>query len=153
VNPRRRAIRGGVRATKFSLVGAINAAVDVTVLNALIWIYPPEENFQLVIYNGAALVAANLNSYFLNTRWTFRERAEHTVEQKVMFAVLAGINIAVASGVFWLMVRVVFQATDFALFLEANAAKAISMVVASTLSFFIMRYVVFKRTRLFNRWI
>ena len=126
--------------------------MDLLVLNLLLWVFPPTENLQLVLYNLAALVAANLNSYLLNTRWTFRERARHNIEQKVMFAAQAVVNVAVATGVFWLMVRVVFEATDLPIFLEANAAKAISMVVASTLSFFIMRYVVFKQDRRFNRW-
>ncbi|WP_165874248.1 GtrA family protein [Rubrobacter taiwanensis] len=149
---RRRAVRGGIRYSKFSAVGAVNTAVDVGVLNLLIWLFPAEENLRLVVYNLVALVAANLNSYLLNSRWTFRERARGDLRQKVLFAAQAVVNVGVATALFWLMVRVLFGATALPPVLEANIAKAVSMVGASTLSFFIMRYVVF-RGRKPGRWL
>ena len=64
--------RGGVRFSKFTIVGLSNAAVDIGTLNLFLWLAPTRDPSVLALYNGVALVLANLNSYFWNTRWTFR---------------------------------------------------------------------------------
>ncbi|MBA2782234.1 MAG: GtrA family protein [Rubrobacteraceae bacterium] len=63
---------GGKRFSKFSIVGLSNAAIDIGVLNLFLWLEPTRDVTLLVIYNGVALVLANLNSYAWNTLWTFR---------------------------------------------------------------------------------
>jgi hypothetical protein len=77
---------GSKRFSKFSVVGLSNAVIDIGVLNLFLWLEPTREVSLLVLYNGVALVLANLNSYFWNTLWTFRGRAEHDVWQIVLFA-------------------------------------------------------------------
>lgn len=140
---RGRIVSGGIRFSKFSVVGAANAVVDFAVLNLLLWLYPTGDPWQIVIYNLAALVAANLNSYVGNSLWTFRGSAERTRRETLLFVLQAGLNIAVSTGVFWLSVRIVLSYLDLPLYLGENIAKAVSVVTASTMSFFIMRYLVF----------
>ena len=55
-----------------------------------------------------------------------------------------------SNGLFWVLVRPVLIYTDVPTYLAGNVAKIISIVVASTISFFIMRYVVFSRKRWFG---
>ena len=57
----------GKRFSKFSVVGLSNAAIDIGVLNLFLWLEPTREVTLLVLYNGVALVLANLNSYIWNT--------------------------------------------------------------------------------------
>lgn len=142
--------RGSIRFSKFSAVGVMNAAVDILTLNLFLWFAPTRDPSVLVIYNGVALVLANANSYVWNTRWTFRGRAKSGARQRVLFGVQALINITVSNTLFWVLVRPVLIYTDVPAYLAGNVAKIISVVVASVLSFFMMRYLVFSRRRRFG---
>ena len=140
---------GGKRFSKFSLVGLSNAAIDIGALNLFLWLEPRREVPLLVLYNGVALVLANLNSYIWNTLWTFRGRAEHDLRQILLFALQVLVNIGISNGLFWALVHPIIAYTEVPTYLAGNVAKVISVTVASTISFFIMRYVVFSRRRWF----
>lgn len=138
--------KGGVRFSKFTLVGLANAVVDVGTLNLFIWLAPTRDPSLLALYNGVALVLANLNSYFWNTRWTFRGRAQRRdPRQRLLFTLQALFNICISNGLFFLLIRPVLIYTDIPAYLAGNVAKLISVIVASTISFFLLRYVVFSR--------
>ena len=141
---------GGVRFSKFSLVGLSNAVVDIGVLNLFLWLQPTRETFVLVLYNGVALVLANVNSYIGNTLWTFRGRAEHDLRQTSLFVLQALLNVGISTGIFWALIHPLLVDTEIPAYLVGNVAKIISVVVASTISFFILRYVVFSRKRWFK---
>ena len=141
---------GGKRFSKFSIVGLSNAALDIGILNLFLWLEPTREVTLLVIYNGIALVVANLNSYAWNTLWTFRGRAEHDLRQIVLFGLQALVNIGISNGLFWALIRPVIVYTEVPTYLAGNVAKIISVTVASTISFFIMRFVIFSRRRWFG---
>jgi putative flippase GtrA len=141
---------GGKRFSKFSIVGLSNAALDIGILNLFLWLEPTREVTLLVIYNGIALVVANLNSYAWNTLWTFRGRAEHDLRQIVLFGLQVLVNIGISNGLFWALIRPVIVYTEVPTYLAGNVAKIISVTVASTISFFIMRFVIFSRRRWFG---
>jgi putative flippase GtrA len=141
---------GGKRFSKFSIVGLTNAAIDIGVLNLFLWLEPTREVSTLVLYNGIALVLANVNSYLWNTLWTFRGRAEHDLRQIVLFGLQVLVNIGISSGLFWALIHPIIVYTEVPTYLAGNVAKIISVTVASTISFFIMRYVVFSRRRWFK---
>ena len=141
---------GGVRFSKFSLVGLSNAVVDIGVLNLFLWLQPTRETSVLVLYNGVALVLANVNSYIGNTLWTFRGRSEHGLRQGTLFLLQALINIGISNTLFWALIRPLIVDADLPAYLAGNVAKIISVAVASLISFFILRYVVFSRKRWFN---
>lgn len=142
--------KGGLRFSKFTVVGMTNAAVDIGVLNLFLWLQPTRNPWELAIYNGIALILANANSYVWNTQWTFRGRAEGSMRQRTLFALQALVNIGVSNGLFWALIRPLLTETEVPAYLVGNVAKVISVVVASTLSFFIMRYLVFSRRRWFG---
>ncbi|HEX2740906.1 MAG TPA: GtrA family protein [Rubrobacter sp.] len=142
--------RGGKRFSKFTIVGLSNSVIDIGVLNLFLWLQPTREVYLLVIYNAIALVLANLNSYVWNTLWTFRSRAEHDLRQIVLFALQVLVNVVVSSGLFWALIHPIIVYTEVPTYLAGNVAKIISVTVASTISFFIMRYVVFSRKRWFK---
>jgi len=150
VRKRDRLKKGGLRFSKFTVVGMTNAAVDIGVLNLFLWLQPTRNPWELAIYNGIALVLANANSYVWNTQWTFRGRAEGSMRQRTLFALQALVNIGVSNGLFWALIRPLLTETEVPAYLVGNVAKVISVVVASTLSFFIMRYLVFSRRRWFG---
>ena len=133
--------------TRFCVVGAINALVDFGVLNLLSWSWPAAHAVQLVLYNTLALVLANANSYLFNTLWTFKEQTRHeSPRQRATFVAQAVLNVGVNNGLFWLTAGLLAD-TALSVAVAQNLAKAISTVAASTLSFLLMRYVVFGSRR------
>ena len=74
-----------VKYAQFSAVGISNMLVDVGALNLLLLVGPTRSPELLVLYNVAALVLANANSYVWNTLWTFKEQAKHDAMQVGMF--------------------------------------------------------------------
>ena len=144
--------KGGVRFSKFTVVGFSNAVVDIGTLNLFLWFASTRDPSVLALYNGVALVLANINSYFWNTRWTFRHRARRRdARQRLLFTLQALFNICVSNGLFYVLVHPVLIYTDVPAYLAGNVAKLISVAVASTLSFFVLRYLVFSRKRRFGR--
>ena len=143
--------RGSIRFSKFTVVGLSNAVVDIGTLNLFLLFLPTRDPSVLALYNGIALVLANLNSYVWNTRWTFRGRAKRRdLRQRVLFTLQALVNISVSNGIFFVLVHPILVYTEVPAYLAGNVAKIISVTVASTLSFFIMRYVIFSRKRRFG---
>jgi putative flippase GtrA len=141
---------GGKRFSKFTVVGFSNFVVDIGILNLFLWLLPTREAYLLVLYNGVAIAAANANSYVWNARWTFRGRVESGPRQGVLFVLQALFGIAVGSAIFWAVIRFLLAHTDLPAYVAGNIAKVASVVVASTISFFLMRYLVFSRKRWFN---
>ncbi len=120
-------------------------------MNLFLWLAPTREPYLLTFYNGVAILAANANSYVWNTLWTFRGRAEHDLRQGVLFALQALVNIGVSNSLFWVLIHPLIVNTEIPTYLVGNVAKLASVLVASTISFFILRYVVFSRKRWFKR--
>ena len=133
------------RFSKFSVVGLINAVVDLAVLNLLLWAYPTEQPWQFVLYNLVALVLANVNSYVLNSLWTFRGQAHPGLKQGGLFALQALAGVLVSSALFWILIHYALNSTGLSPVVAGNAAKVISTSITSTLSYFVQRHLVFPR--------
>jgi putative flippase GtrA len=130
---------------EFSVVGVGNAIVDLGVLNLLLWLWPTADPSMLALYNTVAILMANANSYIWNTVWTFRSQAQRTdlLQIRIGFAAQALLNIGVNNGLFWAVVGWL-AATPLPVVVDQNIAKVISTVVASALSFLVLRHVVLK---------
>jgi putative flippase GtrA len=134
----------GKKYAQFSAVGFSNMLVDVGVLNLFLLLAPTGSPEVLVLYNVAALVLANANSYLWNTLWTFREQARHDAKQVGMFTAQGLLNVAVGSAFLWAAARGLAAYTDLSPWVSGNVAKAFSTVTASTVSFIFLRLFVFR---------
>lgn len=131
---------------RFSLVGLLNALVDVGVLGLLVLAAPAESPERLVLYNLAAITLANINSYAFNSLWTFGGRARRDWREAAMFVGQAGLNIGVGSLSLWLAAAWIQTHVDLSSLAATNLSKAVSMLVASAFSYALLRFVVFNRT-------
>jgi putative flippase GtrA len=136
--------RTGVKYARFSAVGLSNMLVDFGALNLLLFLSPTRSPELLVLYNAAALIGANANSYLWNTLWTFRHQARHDAKQVSLFTAQGLLNIALGSAILWLAAHGLRAYTELPPWLSANLAKAISMVSASSVSFLFLRFFVFR---------
>ena len=73
-----------------------------------------------------------------------RRAADSAVRVEVL------VNIGISSGLFCALIHPIIVYTEVPAYLAGNVAKIISVTVASTISFFIKRYVVISRRRWFN---
>lgn len=146
-SPRESGKQTGVKYAQFSLVGGSNALVDLGVLNLLLLVWPTRSPEILVVFNVAALVLTNVNSYLWNTLWTFRHQARHDAWQVGLFTAQGVLNVAVGGLVLWLVARLLVAHTTLSPMIGGNVAKVVSMVVASTLSFLFLRFFVFRKTK------
>ena len=140
----------GTRISRFAVVGAMNAGVDLAVFNLLLFLFPDPSPTMLVVYNTCAVVAALTNSYLWNRHWTFRERRPRAPgrpwRQRLLFALQGGVNIAVNdAAVVGLSVLISWFGVQSAL--AANSAKVIAMLVASSISYWLLHRFVFVRKR------
>jgi putative flippase GtrA len=137
----------GVKYAQFSLIGGSNALVDLGVLNLLLLVWPTRSSEILVVFNIAALALTNANSYLWNTLWTFRHQARHDARQVGLFTAQGVLNVSVGALLLWLLAHWLVAHTDLSPLAGGNVAKVVSMAGASTLSFVLLRYFVFRKSK------
>jgi len=74
------------RFAKFSIVGSLNFLVDIAVLNILSYITGFNKGIFAAIFSAVSFLIANVNSYYLNRKWTFRNN-EKKSRYKVFLAI------------------------------------------------------------------
>lgn len=90
---------------RFAVVGVVNTAVDLAVLNTLIAVsHRGRSGLLYSLYKAVSFLAAVVNSYWLNSRWTFRyspsENTPMRVGRFISVSVLGlVINVGIASWV------------------------------------------------------
>ena len=89
--------------SRFFVVGVINAAIFLGVLNLLTWISGIYSGLLLVWFNCVAFILALLNSYFLNKKWTFGDRAGHENIVVARFVVVTVIGLVINTAVLYIM--------------------------------------------------
>lgn len=134
-----------IQSIRFSLIGIFNALIDVGVLNLMLFLHPPRYDLQLLGYNTLAVIAALVNSYILNAKWTFRTHANLNRREILLFIAQAVVNILV-NNILLLVALNLLQGFDLLPgWIDHNAAKTVAMIGSSTASFFMMRGIVFRR--------
>ncbi|GCE31707.1 hypothetical protein KDA_71910 [Dictyobacter alpinus] len=131
---------------RFSLVGITNSAIDILVLNLLLWLAPPPTLSVLLTYNISAYILGALNSFFWNKYWTFRQK-KHVViyGELIRFSVVTLISVCVNSGIVWSSI-VVLQPFIKNQFLLTNSAKIAAVIGTSIVSYIGMRLWVFEHS-------
>ncbi len=132
---------------QFVAVGLSNAFIDLGVFNGLYFIDPTRNVNQLVLYNTLAVMAAILNSYIWNSRWTFRNTLKtsgrQALKQRSLFVIQSLINIAVNDAILWLIAPWISQTHAIPHVMANNIAKLVAMFLASLSSFLMMKLFVF----------
>jgi putative flippase GtrA len=132
--------------TRFSLIGAMNGALDFIVLNLLLQFWRHTNTWDLILVNSLAYSVAVLNSYIWNARLTFKRESTFNTREKTFFAAQAFVSLLIGNGVF-LLFSYLLGFSTLPLWLVQNGAKGISMALSSLCSFFFMKIYVFKGKR------
>ena len=93
----------GSRLVRFALVGVANTAIDFAVFGALYYLM----SVHLLLANSLSYGAGLVNSFVMNSRWTFRDPArQQRGTRAVRFAAFNLIGLAIANAVIWLLALV-----------------------------------------------
>ena len=131
-----------MRIIRFGLVGGFNTLVDYGILNLLVWVFAIQSTAALAVANAGAFFAANLNSYFWNKRWTFKDSRDGTVGQYALFLGVSLVGLLVNSGLIYGVMQSGILA-DGEFILRANFAKAIATVGSMAWNYVAYHYLVF----------
>ncbi|HET7577981.1 MAG TPA: GtrA family protein [Bacillales bacterium] len=129
---------------KFNVISFGNWIIDFGLLNLLLWLWPTTNGFQLLVYNSIAYVGAVANSYFWNSRITFKQQSKRGYREKALFALQAGVSFIINNLVFLLGVKGLSMFLS-SMWLVDNVAKELSVFCSSTASFFFMKWFVFRK--------
>ncbi len=91
--------------SSFGLVGLLNTAINFGILNALMLLTHRQQSFWLIVFNGCAFMGGVVNSYLLNTHYTFRTHHKRSLWDARLFARFLGATLsglAINTAVIWL---------------------------------------------------
>ncbi|KUP08168.1 hypothetical protein Q73_07350 [Bacillus coahuilensis m2-6] len=128
----------------FTMIAVINAGIDLGTFNLLLILFPSTDNAWLVTYNTIAYILAVCNSYYWNSRLTFKYNANRQREWKQMisFTTQALVSLIISNVVFILSVELLYY-TILPNWMIHNLSKFLSMGLSSLASFFFMKFYVF----------
>jgi len=128
--------------TRFSLVGVANTGIDFLVTNLLFLAFRPDSMAGLTLISLLACLVAATNSYLVNSRWTFTDRANQD-GQIGRFVVFAGLGMVVNTAVFLFLVRYLPLLLTLDPVSNLNVAKLGGVVCALAVTFLGYRFGVF----------
>lgn len=129
---------------RFLVVGVSNSFIDLGLLNVLVALAPPHDQVLFAAENSVAVACALINSYIWNARWTFLGQATGEPRQRVLFFAQAVANLLLNNVVLLAVMALLPAGQGLWLGLAINVAKLCAMLVASSMSFFLLRVVVFR---------
>ncbi|WP_026772358.1 GtrA family protein [Sediminibacillus sp. JSM 1682029] len=134
---------------QFSFIGLANAAIDIGVLNLLLWIWPTEETRMLFIFNTIAYFLAIMNSYIWNVKYTFSHHARINTKELGLFSLQAIVAWVINNVVFIGLSKLLFQFSALSLpsFFVHNVAKGAAMFLSFSTSFLLMKFIVFRKKK------
>jgi putative flippase GtrA len=129
---------------KFLCVGLINTGVDFGILNLLMFLTGVTTGVGYSFFKAISFIAAVINSYFLNKRWTFRKGGKMEKKEFTKFVTVSliafGINVSTAS----LLVNFIGPIGNISPYLWANISALAAIAFTTLINFFGYKYFVFK---------
>ena len=107
--------KGFLQFIKFALVGASNTLVDMIVNTGVSYLFgliPNVGGWTVYLSKAIGYGCGLLNSYFLNSRWTFREEHTKTKREKISFVAVNILVLLISFGLIFLF-KNVFHLNDF----------------------------------------
>ncbi len=129
---------------RFGLVGSLNTLVDLLILNALLWLFPSQNAFQLLLSNSIAYGFGAINSFLLNKYWTFGHRQKTTLTELGRFAVTTCLGILTNDLFIWIIGSILHPFISNPT-IWTNTSKILAIAGSISISYLGMRIWVFTR--------
>ncbi len=118
-----------VKLLRFGLVGTVNTIVDIAVLNLLLWIFPTNDTWQILVFNSLACSVAACNSFFWNKLWTFKYREPVTAHLVLRFAAVSFVSLLGNNFILWSFIQLLPSTLSTA----GIGATVLKVAVAATM--------------------
>ncbi len=128
---------------KFALVGTLNTAIDLGILNFLLTTFGQEQAYLFPIYATIGFLAATLNSFFWNKYWAFNDRPVHGGAPVIWFYIVSIVGFFVNVGLATGLVRL-GAPPGLTLLIWENIAKVAGIAASLITNFVGYKYVVFR---------
>ncbi len=130
---------------RFMFVGMVNTAIDFAVFNVLaIYIIGLETSWTYFVCKSLAFIVAMINSFFMNSRFTFKHHA-HRTGVWWRFAVITVTTFVISSVLSTLVFRALINYTDISALIAGNASVVVSVFLGMCINFLGYKYFVFQR--------
>ena len=137
---------------RYGMVGALNTLIDFATLNILVAIWGVVSGFPLVLCNAVAFLVANLNSYFLNKKWTFAEESGSSMKQYLFYLTLTIGGLIINSLILYLIVAAFPRPTSLSPTLWVNVAKVGATAASMIWNYLACRFIVFRKRAVVGQW-
>ncbi|WP_178019637.1 GtrA family protein [uncultured Paenibacillus sp.] len=127
---------------QFASIALLNTAVAIITMNGLLLIQPDPGEVLSGMFNVVSYVMAVLNSYFWNSRVTFKDLARGTKRQRFGFAIQSLASLVINYMAF-LAANQLLHPLGWPNWIRFNAALGISGATSSISSFLFIKYLVF----------
>jgi len=132
---------------RFALVGALNVAFDVGLLNLQLTAFGQKNVNFFPLFASVSFFAATVNSFFWNKHWVFGDRESRGAGPVAWFyfvnAVGFFVNVGIATG----LVRFLPVPPHLSVLVWENAAKAAGIGAALITNFFGYKYLAFREEK------
>jgi len=122
-------------------VGVLNTAVDFAILNLLIISTHREQGGWLLAFNGLSFLAAAINSYILNGRFTFRNSKPGDRWRFIRFIAVNAGGLIINSVTVWAMAPLASQAPTP--IIAINGCKALATALSLCWNYFAIKRWIF----------
>lgn len=123
-------------------VGILNTLVDFIVLNSLIALTHRDSGLWLLVFNSLSFLAAVINSYVLNGRFTFRNSRQGSPWRFIWFVGVNAIGLMINSLTVVLMSPLVSK--ELSTIAAINVSKALATLLSLSWNYFAIRRWIFR---------
>ncbi|MFZ3588526.1 GtrA family protein [Bacillus sp. DJP31] len=131
----------------YGIIGSMNALIDIGSLNLLLFLLPTTSSTLLLLFNTIAFTIAAVNSYFLNSRLTFRHQQGNGDSVQLLLFTIQAISCLLISNIVFIESIRILQLFIHPSFLVHNISKMLSMILSSSASFIFLKYFVFNNQK------
>ena len=142
--PKRSAGKIILQLMRFVMVGGLNTAIDIVLFNVLVWMFPTNDMYMLIVLNSLAYFMGAVNSFFLNKLWTFRQRSNASSGQVMRFMLVTSLGILCNDAFLWLATTLL-TSLSLQSFIWTNVAKVVAIGGSVMVSYLGMRFSVFTK--------
>ena len=126
-------------------IGVLNTLLDFAVLNLLIALTHHDRGGWLLVFNGLSFLAAVLNSYVLNGRFTFRSSGPTNLQKFLPFVAVNAVGLLLNSVTVWAMSPLLDHV--LATIVAINVSKAVATLVSLCWNYYAIKRWVFRTER------
>lgn len=130
---------------RFAVVGVANTGIDFAVFNVLIRIFGVTKGEAIIPIKFAAFLAANINSYLLNKKWTFKDNTKGEGARKFsLYLTVSVVGALLNLSTVYLITTFIDPLFSLSPQLWANVANLVATGISLVWNFLGYKIIVFK---------